>query len=219
MVVAKMATVFISYETTTGLEFAKHLRKALKKQEISSFVAEEDIGLGKVPSQTIRHNLKECRYFVLILTITALKSSEVRAEFSLARKLGKDIIPCVKDGLEDYVEKDFKEILDFQYAKFETKEDLANNVVETILKREIENYKDSLRRLKKTVTRKDLVDSLLGDLIFTRKEIYFWLTEPNVDPNQRYVFRIPIKILEKEKQEELQKIKKDIINHGFSLIE
>lgn len=215
----KMTTVFISYETTTGFEFAKHLRKALRKQEISSFVAGVDIDFGKDLSQTIRRNLEECRFFVPILTITALKSSEVRKEFLLAKKLGKYIIPCVKEGLEDYVEKEFKEILDFQYATFETKEDLANTVVETILNREISRYKDSLRRLKEPVTRKDLVDSLLGELIFTRDEIYFWLTEPDVDPNQEYVFRIPIDVLERRKQEELQRIKKDIVDHGFTLIE
>lgn len=38
-----MTTVFISYETTTGMEFAKHLQKALKKHDISSFVARAEI--------------------------------------------------------------------------------------------------------------------------------------------------------------------------------
>ena len=213
-----MVTVFISYETTTGLEFAKHLRKALRKQEISSFVAAVDIVIGKDPSETIRRNLEECRYFVPVFTITALKSPEMRKEFRLARKFGKHIIPCVKDGLESYIEKDFREVRDFQYATFETKEDLANNVVETILRGEIDRYKDSLRRLKEPVTRKDLVDSLLGQLIFIRDEIYFWLTEPDVDPNERYIFRTPIEILEKRKQEEFQKIKKDIIDHAFTLM-
>ena len=214
----KMATVFISYETTTGLEFAKHLQKALGKHEISSFVARADIDFGKTPSQTIRRNLEECRFFVPILTITALKSSEVRKEFLLARRLGKYIIPCVKEGIEDHVEKEFKEILDFQYATFETKEDLANTVVETILKKEISHYKDSLRRLKEPMTRKDLVDSLLDELIFIRDEIYFWLTEPDVDPNQQYVFRTPKKVLESRKREELQKIMKEIVEHGFTLM-
>lgn len=214
-----MTNVFISYETTTGLEYAKHLQKALRKQEIPSFVAGVDIDFGKAPSQMVRQNLEDCRFFVLILTITALKSSEVRKEFLAAKKLGKYIIPCIKEGLEDYATKEFKEILDFQYATFETKEDLANTVVETILNKEISRYKDSLRRLKEPVTRKDLVDSLLGELIFTRDEIYFWLTEPDVDPNQEYVFRIPIAVLKERKQEELQRTKKDIIDHGFTLIE
>jgi hypothetical protein len=75
-----------------------------------------------------------------------------------------------------------------------------------------------LRRLKEPITRGDLVDSLLGELISIRDEIYFWLTEPDVDPNQEYIFRTPIKVIEKRKKEELQKIKKDIVDHGFTLM-
>ena len=133
----KMVLVFISYETTTGLGFSKHLQKSLKKHDISSFVAEEDIAPGKAPFKTIQENLKECRYFVLVLTINAFKSPEVRNEFSLAKELDKYIIPCVKEGLESYIEKEFKEVNDFQYIQFKTKEDLANCVVETILKQRI----------------------------------------------------------------------------------
>lgn len=215
----KMATVFISYETTTGLKYAKHLQKALRKHDISSFVAEADIYFGTDSSQTIRRNLEECTFFVPVITITALKSSEVRKEFLLARNLKKYIIPCIKEGLEKYIEKEFKEILSFQYALFETKEDLANAVIETILQREILRHKNSLRRLKEPVTREDLVDSLIGELIFLRNEIYFWLTEPDVDPNEEYVFRIPKDIFEKRKQEELQRIKRDIIDHDGTIIE
>ena len=214
----KMATVFISYETTTGLEFAKHLQKALKRYKISSFVAKCDIDFGKDPSQTIPQNIEDCRFFVPIFTITALKSPEVRKEFQLARELKKCIIPCIKEGLENYVERAFEDILHFQYAIFETKEDLANTVMETILKQEILRYKDSLRRLKEPITRAAVVDSLLYDLISIRDEIYFWLTEPDVDPNQQYVFRTPIHILEKRVKEELEKIKKDIVDHGFALM-
>jgi hypothetical protein len=213
-----MATVFVSYETTTGLEFAKHVQRALSKQDISSFVAEANIDLGEEPSKIIDGNLEECRFFVPILTITALKSEEVRKEFLSARKMGKHIVPCIKKGLENRLEKEFKEILGLQYATFETKEDLANAVVETILNEEISHYKDSLRRLHEPITRGDIVNQLVGELIFVRDEIYFWLTEPDVDPNEEYVFRKRIEIAEKEKKEELQKIKKDIIDHGFRLM-
>jgi len=190
-----MNTVFISYETTTGLSFARHLKKSLNKHEISSFVAEKDIEPGTASSQIIQENIRECKFFVLILTITALKSPEVKKEFSLARKLNKDIIPCIKSGLEEYIEDECKDMLDFQYIQFETKEELANNVVEALLKKEISNLKGSLRRLK-TVTRREIVDSLLSDLVSAKDEIYIWLTEPNVDPNEEYVLRTPIKIFE-----------------------
>jgi len=213
-----MATVFVSYETTTGIEFAKHLQKALVKHEISSFVAGLDIHFGEEPSQMISKNLEECRFFVPIITITALKSEEVKKEFLSARKRGKQIIPCIKEGLENRVEKDFKEIHDFQYATFETKEDLANTVLETVLNEEISRNKDSLRRLKEPITRGDLVEQLVGELISTRDEIYFWLTEPDVNPNEQYVFRTPIKIFERRKKEELEKIRKDILDHGFALV-
>ena len=83
----------------------------------------------------------------------------------------------------------------------------SNTVVETVLNEEISHYKDSLRRLKEPITREDLVDQLVGELISTRDEIYFWLTEPDVDPNEQYIFRKRIEVVEKEKKEELQKIK------------
>lgn len=60
----KMATVFISYETTTGMELAKHLQKALSKHDISSFVARVDIIFGQEPSEVINMNLEECKFFV-----------------------------------------------------------------------------------------------------------------------------------------------------------
>jgi hypothetical protein len=214
----KMATVFISYETTTGMELAKHLQKALSKHDISSFVARVDIIFGQEPSEVINMNLEECKFFVPILTINVLKSEEVRKEFRLAREMGKHIIPCIKEGLEDRAEKEFKGILDVQYATFETKEDLANIVLETVLKEEISHYKDSLRRLKEPITRAELVDQLVHELISIRDEIYFWLTEPDVDPNEEYIFRKRIEVVEREKREELQKIKKEISDRGCPLM-
>lgn len=213
-----MASVFISYETTTGLEFAKHLQRALKKHDISSFVARVDILLGEDPLQSMRRNLEECRFFVPILTITALKSEEVKKEFLLAGEMGKHIIPCIKEGLQDRIEKEFKEILDLQHATFENKEDLANAVVETVLNEEISHHKNSLRRLKETISREDLVDQLVGELNSIRDEIYFWLTEPDVDPNQQYIVRKRKEVVERRKKEELQKIKKEIVDRGFPLM-
>ena len=214
--VKELAMVFISYETTTGLQFAKHLKRALSKHNKSSFVAEQDIKYGEDPTQTIDYNLKECRFLVLILTITAFTSSEVRKEFLNARETGKHIIPCIKDGLEHLIKEEFEELQNFQYSRFETKEDLANNVLEMILKEEMEQIKTSLRRLKKR-TRRDRIDDLLGELVNNKSEIFFWLTEPDVDPNEGYIFRTRLDVFEKEKIHELEKIKKDIVKRGIPI--
>lgn len=213
-----MVTVFISYETTTGLEFAKHLQRALEKFDISSFVAKENIAFGRDPNQTILQNIKDCEFFVPIITITALKSPEVKKEFQTARSLQKCIIPCIKEGIETSAKEEFKELSDYQYLRFETKEDIANNVTETILKEKIQDYRDSLRRLKERVTREDIIDSLLDDFISTQNEIYFWLTEPDVDPNEQYVIRTRKEDFEREKKEELEKFKKEIRDKGFPLM-
>ena len=213
-----MVTVFISYETTTGLEFAKHLQKALEKFDISSFVAKENVSFGRDPNEAILQNIKDCEFFIPIITITALKSPEVKKEFQIARSLQKCIIPCIKEGIENRAKEEFKELSDYQYLRFETKEDIANNVTETILKIKIQDYKDSLRRLKEPITREYVIDSLLGDLVATQNEIYFWLTEPKADPNEEYIFRMRIENLEKRKKEELEKFKKEIRNKGFPLM-
>jgi len=213
-----MALVFISYETTTGLEFSKHLQKSLLKHNISSFVAQEDIAPGKAFNEIIQKKLKDCKYFVLILTITAFKSSEVRNEFSLANELGKYVIPCVKEGLDEYVEKEFEEVLDFQYLRFKTKEDLANCVLETILKQRIIEDKNTIRSIKK-VTRKDVLDSLLDDLVMLETNIDIVLTEPDYDPNREIIIRMKTEVMEKRKQELLHKFKKEIIDSGGTVIE
>jgi uncharacterized protein YcgL (UPF0745 family) len=75
-----------------------------------------------------------------------------------------------------------------------------------------------LRRLKERITREDIIDSLLNDYISTQNEIYFWLTEPDVDPNEQYVFRMRIEQLEKLKKEELEKFRKEIKDKGFPLM-
>ncbi|MDG6223509.1 MAG: toll/interleukin-1 receptor domain-containing protein [Candidatus Bathyarchaeota archaeon] len=214
-----MVTVFISYETTTGLEFSKHLQKSLLKHNIASFVAKEDIAPGKASSKLIQKNLKDCKYFVLILTINAFKSSEVKREFSLAKEWDKYIIPCVKEGLEEYIEKDFEEIIDYQHLLFKTKEDLANCVLETILKQRIIEDKNTIRSIK-SVTRQDVIDSLLDDWVMLETNLHIVLTEPEYDPNRGgIVIRMKIEDMEKRKKELLNKFKKEIIDSGGTIIE
>ena len=66
--------VFISYETTTGLKYASHLKEALeriKRIKISAFVADEDIPKGEQWENVIDGAIGNCKYFVVIMTMGA----------------------------------------------------------------------------------------------------------------------------------------------------
>jgi hypothetical protein len=117
-------SIFICYETLTGLDYAKHLKKALKKIGRSAFVADEDI------------------YFLVIVTFAALESEEVKREINLVQKFNKNlkqkkiIIPCKeKEVYRSWLSK-LPVISELQQIEFENKEDLARKVISEILKRE-----------------------------------------------------------------------------------
>jgi FlaA1/EpsC-like NDP-sugar epimerase len=125
-------SIFICYETLTGLDYAKHLKKALKKIGRSAFVADEDID----------KTIKECKYFLVIVTFAALESEEVKREINLVQKFNKNlkqkkiIIPCKeKEVYRSWLSK-LPVISELQQIEFENKEDLARKVISEILKRE-----------------------------------------------------------------------------------
>ncbi|NQE54698.1 hypothetical protein C5S29_14000 [ANME-1 cluster archaeon GoMg3.2] len=89
-------SVFICYETTTGLDYAKHLKKALEKIGKSAFVAVEDIKKGEPGREDIDKTITECKYFIVIVTVAAPESEEVKSEIDLAQKFDKIIIPVRK---------------------------------------------------------------------------------------------------------------------------
>ena len=62
-----MVDAFISYETTTGLSYARNLKIALEKMGKSAFVADEDIPKGIKPNPDIDEAIKNCNYFIVII--------------------------------------------------------------------------------------------------------------------------------------------------------
>jgi len=128
--------VFISYETTTGLSYASNLKKALEKVGISAFVANEDIQRGTPDRRVIDDAILDCKYFVVVMTIVAVWSDEIRREIELANKLGKNIIPCKPCTVGRVLTKTLPIVGDLQQIDFESKEHLADQVVTEILKRE-----------------------------------------------------------------------------------
>ena len=92
--------VFISYETTTGLSYSSHLKEALRKINIPAFVADEDIPEGTKWGGIIDKAITDCEYFVVIMTMSAILSSdEIKHEIELANQLNKHIIPFCRNSI------------------------------------------------------------------------------------------------------------------------
>ncbi|MCZ7400582.1 MAG: toll/interleukin-1 receptor domain-containing protein [Candidatus Methanoperedens sp.] len=127
--------VFICYETKTGLSYAQHLKKSLEKMKKPSFVAREDLKAGE-QEKTVRESaIKECRYFVIIVTILALESEAVKKEIKLARTYNNSIIiPCKKNDINRDLLSKLPIVGELQQIEFETKEELAEKVISEILK-------------------------------------------------------------------------------------
>ena len=118
------------------------MKEALRKDIFSAFVADEDVPKGTQGRNVIDEAIGDCRYFVVIMTLLAIRSSdEVKREIELANKLNKIIIPC-KPRI---VDRSFTSMLPvvggFQQVDFDTKEDLADQIVTLIIKREQEQEK------------------------------------------------------------------------------
>jgi hypothetical protein len=129
-------SIFICYETLTGLDYANHLKKALKKIGRSAFVADEDIKKGEPEREDIDKTIKECKYFLVIVTSAAFDAEEVKREIDFAQNFGRTIIPCKeKEVFRSWVSK-LPVISELQQIEFENKEDLARKVISEILKRE-----------------------------------------------------------------------------------
>lgn len=131
--------VFISYETTTGLSYASHLKEALRKIDISAFVADEDIPKGTKWGSVIDKAITDCEYFVVIMTMIAILSpDEIKREIELANQLNKHIIPCKPYTVDRMLTRTLPLVYDLQQVDFDVKEDLADKIVTAIIKREQE---------------------------------------------------------------------------------
>jgi len=128
--------VFICYETKTGLGCAKHLGEALRKVDRSAFIANEDIKKGEVWQEIIDETIKECKYFIVIVTIPALGSKHVKREINLAQSFSRTIIPCIKKRVHRSRLSELPVISDLNQIEFEDNEELANEVIFEILERE-----------------------------------------------------------------------------------
>ncbi len=131
--------VFICYETTTGLDYAKHVKESLKKINQSAFVAPEDIGKGEPWRKAIDGTIEACKYFVVIITDLSISSEEVKRELELASSLPSlkgNIIPCKEKSVDRSRLSKLPTIHEFQQIDFESKEELARKLISELDKRE-----------------------------------------------------------------------------------
>ena len=115
------------------------MKEALRKDIFSAFVADEDVPKGTQGRNVIDEAIRDCRYFVVIMTLLAIRSSdEVKREIELANKLDKIIIPCKPRTVDRFFTSMLPVVGGLQQVDFDTKEDLADQIVTLIIKREQE---------------------------------------------------------------------------------
>jgi dTDP-glucose pyrophosphorylase len=96
-----MYEVFISYSTEDGHDLAKSVSTILKTEFlIDAYVAEREARHGTDISDGIKKAINQSRKVLIIFTPKALNSKWVKAEESYAQNKEKDIIVCVKEGID-----------------------------------------------------------------------------------------------------------------------
>ena len=131
--------VFISYETTTGLSLARHVKKALRKINKSAFVADEDIPKGAKWESVIYEAIRDCEHFVVIMTMGAILSpAEIKPEIEMANQFNKHMISCKPYTVGRMLTRTLPLVYDLQHIDFGDKEDLAEQVITVIKKHEKE---------------------------------------------------------------------------------
>jgi len=116
--------IFVSY-SRKDIDIAEHLYDYFIESDYYLFTDIRNIKVGDVWSKTIETNISTCDFFVVIITYSSLKSSQVEKEVIQAKNERKPIIPCIYKYIKP---NEIKWDLDnFQGIKFEEKYDLARN--------------------------------------------------------------------------------------------
>jgi len=139
--------IFISYSQTDSKPEAEFLDGYLGSNiDNSDVFYDQHIEGGADWEKEIRKKLETCEVFVVILTNSSIRSSAVKKEVQLAKKLSKTIIPCKDKLLPKSWDEMPWELRSKNGVDFETKEELGKNLVFKITP--IEEKKTKLEKKK-----------------------------------------------------------------------
>jgi hypothetical protein len=128
--------VFLSYNRNNN-EISKEIQTVLEDRGIFVWRAPKDVPLGEYYLPSEMKAIEECDVFLILLSIPAQNSEEVKKEFQKALEIKKPILPVwVEDVAETEIAEYYKENLtEYQYRVM-TKIDInvINEIVATVKK-------------------------------------------------------------------------------------
>lgn len=120
-----MCRVFISHSQEDNW-FVEHLNKMLFLLDIEALVAEYKEEAGGELWDKIERMIGKSYVVIILLTINGIKSEWVNREITMAKTLGKKLIPIVESGVKDEIALPLKGL---EYIPF-----LKENPIETLEK-------------------------------------------------------------------------------------
>ena len=127
---------FLSYNRNNN-EISKEIQTALEDRGIFVWRAPRDVPLGEYYLTNEMKAIEECDVFLLLLSIPAQKSEEVKKEFEKALEIKKPILPIwVEDVPENEITDYYREnLIEYQYRvmpKIDIR--VINEIVATVKK-------------------------------------------------------------------------------------
>jgi molecular chaperone DnaK len=176
--------IFISYSRRDAVDFAEEIHDYLRYLGHNVFIDKNDIQLGDVWSDTLEKNISNCDFFVIIVTLAAIRSAEVEKEVLQAIREKKRIIPCLH---KDVINKDTRWGLNrYQGIPFLDKYNLARDLFSKIereqeIKKETDNLLSSTELVLTQDFRHLLNHQQLEKIRYAEKELREAISGSNLE--------------------------------------
>ncbi|MCR5800810.1 MAG: TIR domain-containing protein [Lachnospiraceae bacterium] len=128
--------VFLSYNQNNS-ELSKEVQTALEDRGVYVWRAPKDVPMGQFYLNEEMQAIEECDAFVILLSIPAQRSEEVKKEFVKALEINKPILPLWVENLPDSEISDYfkSNLTEYQYRIMpKINEEIIDELVETVKK-------------------------------------------------------------------------------------